>query len=148
MALVCSANIFSWVLIRENVPRMISGLVLSWELPNPVLLLILILILVAAGMFIDLVANLFIFIPIFFPIIRGMGMDPIHFSIVLLVALALGLFTPPVGATLFISCNIARIGLEEVLQDLIPYFVIGVLVVLLIAYFPQLCLWLPNLIVG
>jgi len=148
MALVCSANIFSWVLIRENVPRMISGLVLSWELPNPVLLLILILILVVAGMFIDLVANLFIFIPIFFPIIRGMGMDPIHFSIVLLVALALGLFTPPVGATLFISCNIARIGLEEVLQDLIPYFVIGVLVVILIAYFPQLCLWLPNLIVG
>ena len=147
MALVCSANIFSWVLIRENIPQMISKVVLSSGLPNAVLLLVLILILVIAGMFIDLVANLFIFIPIFFPIILGMGMDPIHFSIVLLVSLALGLFTPPVGATLFISCNIAKIGIEDVFQDLIPYLIVGVLVVFFIAYIPQLCLWLPNLIV-
>ena len=148
MALVCSANIFSWVLIRENIPPMISKAVLSLGLPDAALLFILMLILFAAGMVIDLVANLFIFIPIFFPIIKGMGMDPIHFSIVLLVSLALGLFTPPVGGTLFISCNIARISIEDVYKDLIPYFVTGVLVALLIAYLPQLCLWLPNIVTG
>jgi len=148
MALVCSANVFSWVLIRENIPRLISRAVLSLEVSNAVILLVMILILAVAGMFIDLVANLFIFIPIFFPIIKEMGMDPIHFSIILLMTLALGLFTPPVGATLFISCNIAKIGLEDVFQDLIPYFIIGVLVVILVAYVPEVSLWLPNLVTG
>jgi len=145
---VCSANVFSWVLIRENIPRLISRAVLSLEVSNAVILLVMILILAVAGMFIDLVANLFIFIPIFFPIIKEMGMDPIHFSIILLMTLALGLFTPPVGATLFISCNIAKIGLEDVFQDLIPYFIIGVLVVILVAYVPEVSLWLPNLVTG
>ena len=147
MALVCCANIFSWVLIRENIPPMIAKAVLSLGLPNYIVLFILILILLFAGMVTDLVCNLFIFIPIFFPIIQGMGMDPIHFSTVLLVTLALGLFTPPVGATLFISCNIAKIGIEEVYKDLIPYFIISVIIVLILAYIPGLSLWLPNLIV-
>lgn len=147
MALVCCANIFTWVLIRENIPPMISMAVLSLGLPNAFILLFLILILFAAGMIIDLVPNLFIFIPIFFPIIKGIGMDPIHFSIVLLMSLALGLFTPPVGATLFISCNIAKVSIEEVYKDLIPYFVTGMIVVFLVAYIPQICLWLPGVIV-
>jgi len=146
MALVCSANIFGWVLIRENIPHTISKAVLSLGLPDPLILFILMLILFAAGMIMDLVANLFIFIPIFFPIILSMGMDPIHFSIILLMSLALGLFTPPVGGTLFISCNIAKIGIEDVWLDLIPYFISGVIVVFSIAYIPQICLWLPDLI--
>lgn len=147
MALVCSANIFTWVLIRENIPPLIAKAVLSLGLPNPLILLTLIFILFFAGMIIDLVPNLFIFIPIFFPIIKEIGMDPIHFSTVLLIALALGLFTPPTGATLFISCAIAKIGIEEVYKDLIPYFIVGAIVVITIAYVPQLVLWLPNLIV-
>jgi len=146
MAMVCSANIFSWVLIRENIPKTIAKAVLSIGLPDPILLLALLLILFFAGMIGDLVPNLFIFIPIFFPIVLEMGMDPIHFSTVLLIALALGLFTPPVGATLFISCSIAKIGIEDVIKDLTPYFITGILVVILIAYFPALVMWLPNLI--
>ncbi|MBN2395110.1 MAG: TRAP transporter large permease, partial [Candidatus Atribacteria bacterium] len=125
MAMVCSANIFSWVLIRENIPKVIARAVLSIGLPDPLLLFALVFILFLAGMIGDLVPNLFIFIPIFFPIILEMGVDPIHFATVLLIALALGLFTPPVGATLFISCSIAKIGIEEIFWDLVPYFIVG-----------------------
>lgn len=146
MSMVCTANVFTWVLIRENIPLTIAKMVLSIGLPNNLLLLLIIIILFVAGMIGDLVPNLFIFIPIFFPIVLEMGMDPVHFSTVLLVALALGLFTPPVGATLFISCSIAKIGIEDVFADLVPYFIVGALVVILIAYVPILVLWLPNLI--
>jgi tripartite ATP-independent transporter DctM subunit len=146
MAMVCSANIFSWVLIRENIPKIIAKAVLSIGFPDSILLLALLLILFFAGMIGDLVPNLFIFIPIFFPIALEMGMDPIHFATVLLIALALGLFTPPVGATLFISCSIAKIGIEDVTKDLIPYFITGIVVVIIIAYVPVLVMWLPNLL--
>lgn len=146
MAMVCSANIFSWVLIRENIPKVIARAVLSIGLPDPLLLFALVFILFLAGMIGDLVPNLFIFIPIFFPIILEMGVDPIHFATVLLIALALGLFTPPVGATLFISCSIAKIGIEEIFWDLVPYFIVGAFVVISITYLPILVLWLPNLL--
>jgi tripartite ATP-independent transporter DctM subunit len=146
MAMVCTANVFTWVLIRENIPKAIAKSVLSIGLPDPLLLFLLVLILFFAGMIGDLVPNLFIFIPIFFPIILEMGIDPVHFATVLLIALALGLFTPPVGATLFISCSIAKIGIEDVLKDLIPYFIAGALVVILITYVPILVMWLPDLV--
>ncbi len=145
MMVVCSASIFTWVLIRENIPTMIADALLGLNLPNPVLLGAMVVILFVAGMIMDLVPNLFIFIPIFFPITNAMGIDPIHFAIVMLCALALGLFTPPVGTTLFISCNIAKNTIEDTFMDLVPFFVSGVIIVLLITYFPFLTLWLPNL---
>lgn len=147
MTLVCCANIFSWILIRENIPNLIAKIILSLNLPNTLILAILVIILFLFGMVNDVVANVYIFVPIFFPIASAIGVDLIHFSTVLLVTLAIGLFTPPVGATLFISCNIAKIGIEEVFWDLVPYFFVAIGVVFLITYVPQLCLWLPNLIV-
>lgn len=98
------------------------------------------------GMVMDLVPNLFIFIPIFMPIAMGMGMDPIHFSLVMLCTLALGLFTPPVGATLFISLHLAKLEMDEAIKDLIPFAITGLAVVLLIAYIPALTLSIPGLL--
>jgi TRAP-type C4-dicarboxylate transport system permease large subunit len=102
--------------------------------------------LLAAGMVMELVPNLFLFIPIFFPIAHEIGLDSIHFSIVMLVAFSLGMFTPPVGSTLFISCYIGKVTIESTIKDIIPYFIAGVAVLLIIAYIPKLTLWLPNLI--
>lgn len=146
MMVVCSASIFQWVLVSERIPTMISDALLSLNLPNAILMLAMVCILFVAGMVMDLVPNLFIFIPIFFPIITDMGVDPIQFSIIMLCALALGLFTPPIGTTLFISCNIAKISIEETIRDLIPFFISGIIAVLLITYIPALTLWLPNLL--
>lgn len=145
MIIVCAASIFTWVLIQEGIPRLISDTLLGLGLPNWGLLAVMILVMFVFGMVMDLVPNLFIFIPIFFPIILEMGMDPIHFSLIMLVTLALGLFTPPVGTTLFISLHIAEVEMDKVIKDLIPFAVTGLVVVFLIAYVPPLTLWIPSL---
>lgn len=147
MMIVCTSTIFTWVLISEGIPRLIANGLLGLGLPDWLLLLIMVLILLVAGMVMDLVPNLFLFIPIFFPIATGIGMEPMHFAIVMLCSLALGLFTPPVGTTLFISCHLAKIGIEDTYKDLIPYFVAGAVVVFLITYVPSLTLWFPSLFI-
>lgn len=145
MITVCASMIFTWVLISEGIPRMIAEALLSFGLADWLLMLVLVVIMLLAGMIMELVPNLFLFIPIFFPIATDLGMDPIQFSIVMLVSLALGLFTPPVGSTLFISCYIAKIGIEKTIKDILPYFGAGILVVLLVTFIPSLTLWLPSL---
>ena len=145
MITICTSMIFTWVLISEGIPKLISEALLSFDLPSWALFLILIVIMLVAGMVMELVPNLFLLIPIFFPIATDLGMDPIQFSLVMLVSLALGMFTPPVGATLFISCYIAKVGIEKTVKDIMPYFLAGIVVVLLITFIPSLTLWLPSL---
>ena len=145
MMIVCTASIFTWILIQEGIPQKLSGFLLNLGLPNWGLLLLMILVMFIFGMVMDLVPNLFIFIPIFMPIATSMGMDPIHFSLVMLCTLALGLFTPPVGTTLFISLHIAKLEMDKAVKDLIPFGVTGIAVVFLIAYIPGLTMWIPGL---
>ena len=147
MFIVCSSMIFSWVLINEGVPKVISELLLGFGLPNWALMLVIILIMTLGGMFLDTVPNLFIFVPILYPITAEMGVDPMHFSIIMLCTLAIGLFTPPVGTSLFVSCRIGKIRMEDTLKDLFPYFVVGMVMVIVVAFIPSLTLWLPELIV-
>ncbi|HHV75710.1 MAG TPA: TRAP transporter large permease [Thermoanaerobacterium sp.] len=148
MLVVCTSSVFTWVLIREGIPVMIANALLSLGLPGWALKVAMILILFAAGTVMDLVPNLFIFIPIFFPIASQLGFDPIHFSIVILISLALGLFTPPVGTTLFLSCQLADVKIEEAAKDLVPYFIAAAVIVFLVTFVPSLALWLPDIILG
>ena len=148
MFIVCSSMIFSWVLINEGVPKLISDILLGFGLPNWALMLVIIFIMTLGGMFLDTVPNLFIFVPILYPITAEMGVDPMHFSIIMLCTLAIGLFTPPVGTSLFVSCRIGKIRMEDTLKDLFPYFAVGMAMVVVIAYIPQLTLWLPSLFTG
>lgn len=145
MVTVSTSMIFTWVLISEGIPKMIASALLGLGLADWLLLLVLVFIMLIAGMVMELVPNLFLFIPIFFPIATGIGMDPIQFSIVMLCSLALGLFTPPVGSTLFISCYLAKIGIEKTIKDILPFFVTGIIVVLLVTYLPFLTLWVPGM---
>lgn len=148
MSVVCMANIFTWVLIIERVPDLISSFMLGLGLPSWALLLAMIIIMLISGTFMDLVPNIFLFVPIFFPIAKSIGLDPIHFGLVTLVTLAIGLFTPPVGTTLIISCHLAGIGIEETIKDLIPFFVLTAVLIIVMAYLPQVTLWLPNLLLN
>ncbi|WP_280770681.1 TRAP transporter large permease [Salipaludibacillus daqingensis] len=146
MVTICASMIFTWVLISEGIPRMISDNLEGLGLPPWGLLMVMIAIMLIAGMIMELVPNLFLFIPIFMPIATDIiGMDPMHFAMIMLVTLALGMFTPPVGATLFISCYIAKVKIEDTVKDIFPYFLTGILVVLLISFFPASVLWLPGL---
>lgn len=148
MFIVCSSMIFSWVLINEGVPKLISDILLGFGLPNWMLMLVIIFIMTLGGMFLDTVPNLFIFVPILYPITAEMGVDPMHFSIIMLCTLAIGLFTPPVGTSLFVSCRIGKIRMEDTIKDLFPYFAVGMIMVVVIAFVPSLTLWLPDLIAG
>src|SRR5699024_7491294 len=110
------------------------------------LMLVIILIMTLGGMFLDTVPNLFIFVPILYPITAEMGVDPMHFSIIMLCTLAIGLFTPPVGTSLFVSCRIGKVRMEDTFKDLFLYFAVGMVMVGVVAFIASLTLWLPGLI--
>lgn len=146
MFMICTSMIFTWILITAGIPDAIYEAITGLGMQDWMVLLSIIAIMLIAGMVMELVPNLFLLIPILFPIAQQIGIDSIHFSMIMLCALSLGMFTPPVGSTLFISCYIAKVSIESTVKDIIPYFLSGVMVLLLIAFIPALSLWLPSLL--
>ena len=92
----------------------------------------------------DMTPAVLIFTPIFLPVVVGMGMDPVHFGIIMVMNLSVGLCTPPVGSVLFIGCSVAKISIEKVIKPLLPLFAAMISVLLLVTYFPKISLWLPS----
>jgi TRAP-type C4-dicarboxylate transport system permease large subunit len=147
MLLVATSIGLSWIMSYENIPQNVSEGLLNIS-DNPfVILLIINFILLFVGIFMDMTPAVLIFTPIFLPIVTTqLGMDPIHFGIIMVLNLSVGLCTPPVGSVLFIGCSVANIRIEQVVKPLIPMFIVMVIVLLLVTYLPQLSLWLPNLL--
>jgi len=102
------------------------------------------LILLFVGIFMDMTPAILIFTPIFLPVVTKIGLDPIHFGIVMILNLCIGLCTPPVGSVLFVGCSVANISIQKVIRPLLPLFVAMIIVLLLITYFPGISLWLPK----
>lgn len=92
----------------------------------------------------DMTPAVLIFTPIFLPIVTKLGMDPVHFGIILVLNLCVGLCTPPVGSVLFVGVGIAKTTIQKVVKPLIPLFIAMIIALMLITYFPQLSLWLPG----
>ncbi|SDQ15468.1 TRAP transporter large permease [Pseudovibrio sp. Tun.PSC04-5.I4] len=135
----------SWVMTRADIPYMITDALLAVS-ENPfVILLIINVILLIVGVFMDMTPAVLIFTPIFLPIAKSLGMDPVHFGIMLVANLCIGLCTPPVGAALFVGCSVSGVKLHEMIRPMLPFF--GALLVALMAiiYIPELSLFLPNL---
>ncbi len=134
----------SWVMSYENIPQEVSqGLITLSD--NPIVILLIInLILLFVGVFMDMTPAVLIFTPIFLPVVERLGMDPVHFGIVMVMNLCIGLCTPPVGSVLFIGCGVAGISIQKVLKPLIPMFVALLVVLMLVTYIPALSLWLPG----
>lgn len=145
MLLIGASMSMSWVMSYENIPQEIStGLLQISE--NPIIILLIInLILLAVGTFMDMTPAVLIFTPIFLPIVTALGMDPVHFGILMILNLCIGLCTPPVGSVLFVGVGIAKTSIQKVIKPLIPMFAAMIVALLLITYFPQLTLWLPSL---
>ncbi len=143
MLLVATSIGLSWIMAYENIPQNVSEGLLSVS-NNPVIILLMInLILLFVGVFMDMTPAVLIFTPIFLPIVTAMGVDPIHFGIIMVLNLSVGLCTPPVGSVLFIGCSVAGLSIDKVVKPLLPMFVAMVIVLLLVTYFPQISLWLP-----
>lgn len=146
LLLVATCTGLSWIMSYENIPQTVSAALLSVS-DNPFVILILInLILLFVGMFMDMTPAVLIFTPIFLPIATAqLGMDPVHFGIMMVLNLCVGLCTPPVGSVLFIGCSVAGVRIDEAIRPLLPMFVAMVVVLFLVAFIPEISLLVPRL---
>lgn len=136
MLIIASAQIYSWALVEDGIPMRITNAVLSVS-ENPFVILLLVnIILIVVGMVLEGNAAIIIFTPILLPIVAAAGVHPVHFGLILVMNLAIGLYTPPVGLTLLITTKIAGIRLEQSFRSLIPWLVISVTVLMSVSYIP------------
>jgi len=145
MLLIGASTSMSWVMSYENIPNDISTALLGASNNPIVILLIINLILLVVGIFMDMTPAVLIFTPIFLPIVEKLGMDPVHFGIVMILNLCIGLCTPPVGSVLFVGVGVANTTIEKVVKPLLPFFAAMIISLLLVTYFSELSLWLPGL---
>lgn len=145
LLLITASALFSLVMSFTGLPEAISNGILSLT-ENPILLLLLMnLILLLIGTFMDITPAVLIFTPIFLPIATSIGLDPVHFGIVIAFNLCIGNITPPVGSALFVGASIANVKIESVIKTLVPYFIALIVVLLAVTFIPQLSMFLPNL---
>ena len=148
MVMVAAASLFTRALALERVPQAAAGLLMSLSLDPLVLLLLVNLILLGAGMFLESISAIVLLAPIIVPPLVHAGVDPVHLGVVVVYNLMIGLLTPPLGMSLFVVSEVGRTPIEEVLRELGIFFVplLGILVVL--SLFPGLSLWVPSLVLG
>lgn len=144
MLLIGTSMGMSWVMSFESIPQGVSEALLSVSDNKIVVLIIINLILLFVGIFMDMTPAVLIFTPIFLPVVTKLGVDPVHFGIMMVLNLCIGLCTPPVGSVLFVGCGVAGISISKVIKPLIPLFIAMVVALLLITYIPELTLWLPR----
>ena len=145
LLLVGASQAMSWVLAYEQVPQLVSEALIALS-DNPVMILLLInVLLLVVGTFMDMTPAVLIFTPIFLPVVTGLGMDPVHFGIVLIANLCIGLCTPPVGTCLFVACGVGRTTIARVVPVALPFFIAMLLALLAITYLPWISLTLPRL---
>ena len=144
LLLVATSIGLSWVMAFENIPQNVTEGLMGVT-SNPFMILLMInMILLFVGIFMDMTPAVLIFTPIFLPIVSAIGVDPVHFGIIMTLNLSVGLCTPPVGSVLFIGCSVSGLSIEKVIKPLIPMFIAMVVVLLLVTYLPQIALWLPQ----
>ncbi len=144
MLLIGTSMGMSWVMSYENIPQNVSAALLSVSENRIIVLLIINLILLFVGTFMDMTPAVLIFTPIFLPVVTALGMNPIHFGIVMVLNLCIGLCTPPVGSVLFVGCSVANISISKVIRPLLPLFVAMILALVVVTFIPEISLWLPR----
>ncbi|MCB1057441.1 MAG: TRAP transporter large permease [Acidobacteria bacterium] len=143
MLLIGASSAMSWIMTVANIPQSVSAGLLGLS-HNPVVVLLLInLLLLAVGTFMDMTPAVLIFTPIFLPVAQSLGMHPVHFGMVMIANLCIGLCTPPVGTCLFIGCGVGQTTIAKVSRTMLPFFAAMIAALMLITYLPSVSLWLP-----
>ena len=145
MLLIATSMSMSWVMSSEDIPQSISASILSVSDNIFVILILINLILLFVGIFMDMTPAVLIFTPIFLPIVVELGVDPVHFGIIMILNLCIGLCTPPVGSVLFLGVQVAGISIEKAVKPLIPFFIAMILGLVVVTLWPGLSLWLPRM---
>lgn len=142
MLIVAYAGLFGWVITVEDLVGTYSSGLLALSDNEWVILLVIMLILLIAGMFMDAITVMFITLPIVLPVMRELGWDPVWFGVVVMINLAIGLITPPVGVNLFVAANISRLPIERVARGALPFLAATLVGLAVVAAVPQMSLWL------
>jgi tripartite ATP-independent transporter DctM subunit len=144
MLLIGTSVGLGWLLAYDRIPQAVAGGLLALSQEPWAVLLLINLVLLAVGTFMDMTPAVLIFTPIFLPVVQEMGVDPIHFGIVMVMNLCIGLCTPPVGSVLFVGCAVSGSDVRSVVRPLVPMYLAMVAALALVTFVPELSLWLPR----
>ncbi|CAG7655889.1 TRAP transporter large permease [Paenibacillus allorhizosphaerae] len=145
MFLIAASDAFSWLLAFLKIPSMVTDAMLSISDSPFVIMLIINILLLVLGAPMDMAPLIMIMTPILLPVVTQLGMDPVHFGIIMMLNLGIGLLTPPVGTVLFVGCAIGKISISEGTKAMMPFFYVMCVVLLILTYVPDLVMWLPNM---
>jgi tripartite ATP-independent transporter DctM subunit len=143
--IIGTATVFAWVLAIENIPTKIAGFITSIAVTPMSALLFINIFLLFWGMWMDTAPSIMILMPLLFPIAEKVGINPIHFGVVVVINLMIGLLTPPFGMALFSAQTIGRVPLKSLLKELVPFLVADFILLALISIFPEIILFLPRM---
>lgn len=148
MFIVANAAMFGWVLAREEFPRLTVGLLTSLTRDPQIIMLLVILFLLVLGCFVETISAMIIFVPMLFATGAAYKLDPVHFAMVIVIMLLIGTITPPVGILLYLTCAMTKTPISEALRYVTPFVIVMMAVVILVAFVPQISLFVPNLVFG
>ena len=146
MFIIANALLFAHVLTTERIPQAIAEQILAWGMPPWGFLIVVNILLLLAGNFMEPTGIILILAPILFPIATQLGIDPVHLGIIMTVNLEIGMVTPPVGLNLFVTAGITRMSIVEVVRAALPWLSVLLVFLIIITYIPQITLFLPNLL--
>jgi C4-dicarboxylate transporter DctM subunit len=144
MLLIAGATLYGLIITREQIPQAAAQMILEITTSPELLLLLILAVYLIAGAVLDLGAAIIILVPVLYPLTQQVGIDPVHFGIVTVMGLAIGLITPPVGASLFVTCGIARVNLMQGSRAVLPFVVALTVVTVLVILVPGIATWLPS----
>ena len=149
LLLVAFANLFARILASEQIPQQIAGVIMEFSNGNKLVFLLLVnILLLFVGSFMETIAALIILVPVLLETAVSFGINPIHFGVMVVLNLMIGLTTPPVGVCLFVASDIGNVDMGKTIRALLPFLLISLLVLMLVAYIPSLTLWLPTALYG
>jgi len=146
--IIANASVFAYFLTLENIPDMLTQAVVNMHLNKVEFLIAVNIILLIAGNFMEPSSIIMIMVPLLLPVAKMLGIDPIHFGVIITINMELGMLTPPVGLNLFVASGITGLPIKEVVKSVMPWFVVLLIGLLLITYIPEISLWLPQKMMG
>jgi tripartite ATP-independent transporter DctM subunit len=148
MIITAFSGLYTWILALERIPDQVAAFLLALHLPLWVILLALDVIILGMGFFVDVAPAIILITPVFMPALKALGVPPIQFGAILIVGMAIGLVTPPVGMCLNVASTIAKLDIVTIFKASIPFLIANIIILLLVTFVPALSLWLPRLLMG
>ncbi|SCX76430.1 TRAP transporter large permease [Alkaliphilus peptidifermentans] len=146
MVLLAAASVFAWLLTRQQVPQALAETLISISNSKIAILLMMNIILLIVGMFIDPASSTMILAPLFLPLALAFSIDPVHLGIIMVVNGAIGMFTPPFGLNLFVASGVSKLPISRIVSGVIPFIILSLITLMLVTFVPQISLWLPNIL--